>query len=272
MPWIYHQSLRAGRVAGQPDFAICNWRFIGPFRPAVRRSLGEHLPAPSALLRPARAHARRLRDAGRGQGAARPPDRPGGAATPLALARWCNGTPCAERLNSNPALMKFTRFRQTARRLQASLVETHRHGGTVRHEHVAGLGSVPISPTAANRIAFWTKLHQRLDALSNRLDAAQRAVVLAAIHARIPMPTLDARQTVQLERAKADARFPGAAPGRALAAAAASLRWQTARATFMAEGGRGRGHRRGWRGCGWHGRCTRVFGRSVRSASADGNC
>jgi hypothetical protein len=101
----------------------------------------------------------------------------------------------------------FVRFRQTARRLQATLTETRRQGGKVRHEHVAGLGSVPLSPSAADRIAFWTKLHQRLDALSNRIDASQRGPILTAIHARIPMPTLDDHQAVQREYAQADARF-----------------------------------------------------------------
>jgi hypothetical protein len=85
----------------------------------------------------------------------------------------------------------FVRFRQSDRRLQASLSTTRRDGGRVRHDHVAGLGSVPITPTVTDRIAFWTKLHQRLDALSNRIDAAQRGTILSAIHARIPMPTMD---------------------------------------------------------------------------------
>ena len=62
-----------------------------------------------------------------------------------------------------------------------------------------------LSPT--DRLAFWTKLHQRLDALGNRVDAAQRGAILSAIHARIPMPTMDDHQAVQLERAQADARF-----------------------------------------------------------------
>jgi hypothetical protein len=66
---------------------------------------------------------------------------------------------------------------------------------------------VPLAPSPADRIAFWTKLHQRLDALSNRVDAAQRGDVLTAIHARIPMPTLDDQQAVQLERAQAAAAF-----------------------------------------------------------------
>jgi hypothetical protein len=85
----------------------------------------------------------------------------------------------------------FVRFRETARRLQASLVTTARAEGKVRHEHIGALGSVPRSPSPADRIAFWTKLHQRLDALSNRIDAAQRGAILTAVHSRIPMPTLD---------------------------------------------------------------------------------
>jgi hypothetical protein len=101
----------------------------------------------------------------------------------------------------------FVRFRQSDRRLQTSLAETRRQHGKVRHEHVAGLGSVPIAPSPADRLAFWTKLHQRLDALSNRVDAKERGAILTAIHARIPMPTLADQHAVQLERAQADARF-----------------------------------------------------------------
>ena len=102
----------------------------------------------------------------------------------------------------------FVRFRETARRrLQASLSETRREGGKVRHEYVASLGSAPLSPSPADRIAFWTKLHQRLDALGNRIDTARRGAILTAIHARIPMPTMDDHQAVQLELARDDARF-----------------------------------------------------------------
>lgn len=36
----------------------------------------------------------------------------------------------------------FVRFRQTRKRLQASIIETRRADGKVRHEHIAGLGSV----------------------------------------------------------------------------------------------------------------------------------
>ena len=101
----------------------------------------------------------------------------------------------------------FVRFRRTARRLQVSLIAGHRVGDRVRHEHVASLGSIPLAPTTADRITFWTKLHPRLDALSNRIDAAQRGAMLAALHTRIPMPTPDDQQAVQLERAQADAKF-----------------------------------------------------------------
>jgi hypothetical protein len=85
----------------------------------------------------------------------------------------------------------FPRFRQTARRLQVSLVETRRAGGRIHHSHVAGLGSVPRDPTPADRIAFWTKLHQRLARLANRIDAHHQGAIMGAIHARIPMPTVE---------------------------------------------------------------------------------
>jgi hypothetical protein len=101
----------------------------------------------------------------------------------------------------------FARFRIAGRRLHVSVVETRRQGSKVRHEHIASLGSIPLTMSAADRVAFWTKLHQRLDAPSNRIDAAKRGAILTAIHARIPMPTMDDQQEVQLDRAKADAKF-----------------------------------------------------------------
>jgi hypothetical protein len=99
----------------------------------------------------------------------------------------------------------FVRIRQSGQRLQASLVETRRIGGKVLNGHVAGLGSIAVALTPADRIVFWTKLHQRLAALANRLDGGARGKVLAAIHARIPMPTLDDQRAVQLQNAKQDA-------------------------------------------------------------------
>jgi hypothetical protein len=55
----------------------------------------------------------------------------------------------------------FVRFRQTLSSLQVSLVENRRIDGKVRHEHVAGLGSIPEPMTTADRVAFWSALYQR---------------------------------------------------------------------------------------------------------------
>jgi hypothetical protein len=96
----------------------------------------------------------------------------------------------------------FVRFRETARGLQLSVVETRRIDGKVRHEHVVSLGSIETPLTVAARIAFWRRLHERLARLSNRIDVEK---MLAAIHARIPMVTPDEQRSLQLENAKADA-------------------------------------------------------------------
>ena len=101
----------------------------------------------------------------------------------------------------------FVRFRQNMSRLQASLVETRRTDGKVRHEHVASFGSVEWPPSVEARIAFWQRLHERLAKLSNRVDATAQAKILGAIHARIPMVTVDERRAQQIENAKANERF-----------------------------------------------------------------
>jgi hypothetical protein len=59
----------------------------------------------------------------------------------------------------------------------------------------------------ADRIAFWTRLHERLARLANRLDAEAQAKVLGAVHERIPMVTLAEQCALQLENANADLRF-----------------------------------------------------------------
>jgi hypothetical protein len=48
------------------------------------------------------------------------------------------------------------RARLHRRRIQISLVDTHRVDGKVRQEHIASLGSVPPEMTPADRLAFWT--------------------------------------------------------------------------------------------------------------------
>jgi hypothetical protein len=84
----------------------------------------------------------------------------------------------------------FVRFRETPYGLQVSLVRTHREGGKVRHEHIAGLGAIVIPASAADRIDFWRRLHGRLSALSYRIGDEQ-GQILGAVHERIPMPTPD---------------------------------------------------------------------------------
>jgi hypothetical protein len=101
----------------------------------------------------------------------------------------------------------FVRFRQSTRRLQLSLVENRRLSGKIHHEHIAGLGSIAVPPSVADRIAYWQQLHERLGQLSNRLDPETQGKILTAVHARIPMPTIEERRALQLEYTEADERF-----------------------------------------------------------------
>jgi hypothetical protein len=39
-------------------------------------------------------------------------------------------------------------------------------------------GSAPIAPSPSERIAFWTRLHERLARLANRLDAETQGTIL----------------------------------------------------------------------------------------------
>jgi hypothetical protein len=101
----------------------------------------------------------------------------------------------------------FVRFRQAGHRLQASLIETRRVDCKVRHEHIAMLGSIIMPPSISDRITFWTRLHERLAKLSNRVDAADQGKIMGAVHARVPMVTPDEQRALQLENAKADVKF-----------------------------------------------------------------
>jgi hypothetical protein len=100
-------------------------------------------------------------------------------------------------------------FASARRRLQASLIETRRVEGKVRHEHVAALGAIDTEQSVSDRVTFWAQLHPRLDRLANRLDTETHGKVLAAVHARIPMPTIDDIRSVQLENAETDERVWG---------------------------------------------------------------
>src|SRR4051812_25505154 len=99
----------------------------------------------------------------------------------------------------------FVRFRQTQTRLQVSLIETRRVNGKPRHEHLASLGAVALAPTVADRIGFWSRLHERLAKLSNRVDTAATGKTMAKVHAKVPMVTPDEQRALQLENAKQEA-------------------------------------------------------------------
>ena len=87
--------------------------------------------------------------------------------------------------------------------MQVSIVETRRAGGKLRHEHVAGLGSLEMPPTVSGRAAFWRAVHERLGRLGNRLDPETQARLLGSVHERIPMVTPDEQRALQRETPQA---------------------------------------------------------------------
>lgn len=104
----------------------------------------------------------------------------------------------------------FVRFRQGEHRLQLSLVETHRDGDTVRHEHVGSLGAIATPPTVADRAAFWEQLIKRLAALGERVDYA---AIIAAIATRVPPVTDAERHAIPPPNVKPDATAPAECAG-----------------------------------------------------------
>ena len=94
-------------------------------------------------------------------------------------------------LGAYRATTMFVHFRETPYGLAMSLMESRRENGKVRHEHLASLGSIETPLSVATRIEFWRRLHERLDQLSNRLDAEMRGKVMDAVHVRVPMVTPD---------------------------------------------------------------------------------
>ena len=93
----------------------------------------------------------------------------------------------------------FVRFRRVEShlqiRLQVSIAESRRVNGKVRVEHIASLGSVGDPATIAERVEFWSRLHQRLAKLANRIDAEAQGKIIGAIHARIPIVTVDEQRS-----------------------------------------------------------------------------
>ena len=129
----------------------------------------------------------------------------------------------------------FTRFRQTRDRLQVSLVEPRRVAGKVRQEHIAGLGSVGVPPTVADRLVFWRKVEERLAKLANRVTADEQARIRGDLHARIPMPTADEQAAVQLANAQIDEKVFGALQNMHAAAVADHERFAATVETKIAE-------------------------------------
>jgi DNA-binding transcriptional MerR regulator len=100
----------------------------------------------------------------------------------------------------------FVKFRRTPMRLAASLVESRRVDGAVRPEHIASLGSIALDPmTVAGRVAYWHELHKRLDKLGNRVGD-EKLKILDAIHAQVPMVTLDEIRVLQRKNFESDER------------------------------------------------------------------
>ena len=104
-------------------------------------------------------------------------------------------------------LRMFVRFRQQGNRLQASLMQTRRVAGKMHTDHIASLGSVDADVSVRERLAFWSKLPERLARLGNRVGSDQHGKIYGALHARIPMVTPDDQRAVQEENAKDDERF-----------------------------------------------------------------
>jgi hypothetical protein len=106
----------------------------------------------------------------------------------------------------------FARFRQTPHRLQISIVNTHRVGGKVRHEHVASLGSIELPQSVAGRIAFWQRGNERFAELSSRIDPVSRVKIRTNLRARIPIVTPDEQRALQLASAAKERVEPATSP------------------------------------------------------------
>jgi hypothetical protein len=105
-------------------------------------------------------------------------------------------------------------------RLLVGLIENHRVAGKISQEHVADLGAIDghmlpgfyagLDPATAAQVQgpkwmrrsvrergwFWDALHDRLSRLANRIDAEARGKIMGAVHARIPMLTVDEREAL----------------------------------------------------------------------------
>jgi hypothetical protein len=130
------------------------------------------------------------------------------------IARACSSsTVMASWVHHRPALPlpMFVRFRQHGSRLYVSLVRARRVDGKPRQEQVAALGGVPVGadpgrrPYVATRerVALWQCLHQSIA----DLPAEEQGRLMAAVHARVPLPTEEERGAADLSEAEHDAAF-----------------------------------------------------------------
>ncbi len=86
-------------------------------------------------------------------------------------------------------------------------MQTRRAASKMLTEHIASLGSVDADVSIRERLAFWSKLPDRLARLGNRVGPDDHGKILGALHARIPMVTPDEQRAIQEENAKDDERF-----------------------------------------------------------------
>jgi hypothetical protein len=104
----------------------------------------------------------------------------------------------------------LVRFRQTAAGLQCNLVETHRIDGAVRYEQVANLGSIPASPSVADRLAFWRRVYETLAKLASRIDADTQGKIISAVHSRIPIVIPNEQRALRVRSRPQPERHEGA--------------------------------------------------------------
>jgi len=90
-----------------------------------------------------------------------------------------------------------------ARLLEVSVCATHRWSdGKVRHEHVASVGSIPLTMTNEDRFRFWLEVDKIIARGSNRIDWH---VIAPMIEARIPRVIREAETELILLRREHDA-------------------------------------------------------------------
>jgi hypothetical protein len=99
----------------------------------------------------------------------------------------------------------YPRFRTIGNRIRVSLVASVRRGDRVQQEYLWSLGTLSPEPTLAERHKFWTRVAEVLAPYA----PAQRAPVVAALAARVPLPTPEQIATARARRAAEQARITG---------------------------------------------------------------